>query len=94
MAESVELRYTGTAPFVSMLAQMLEDEGLAVVYEPPMEERGLDQGLVVVILYVSMKVVDKTIDMVLDRVLGAFKKRVPKAEVTVDRRDTSNDGSE
>jgi hypothetical protein len=38
--QSRTITYRGPAPFVSLLAQMLEDEGASVEWEPPIEERG------------------------------------------------------
>jgi hypothetical protein len=35
-----KITYRGPAAFVSLLAQMLEDEGASVEWEPPIEERG------------------------------------------------------
>jgi hypothetical protein len=38
--QSRTITYRGPAPFVSLLAQMLEEEGASVEWEPPIEERG------------------------------------------------------
>lgn len=81
-----------------MLAQMLSEEGLTVDFEPPSEGRGTAEVATVVLLYVGLKVVDKAIDVSLDklieRAVDKFKKRVPKAQVTVRQRESSSDGSE
>jgi hypothetical protein len=45
MAETHTVTYVGLAAFASLLAQELENEGVAVSYEPPWEERGTGQDL-------------------------------------------------
>jgi hypothetical protein len=81
-----------------MLAQMLSDEGLTVDFEPPTEDRGTGDVVTVVVLYVGAKVLDKAFDLSLDklieRAVQRFKSRVPKAEVTIWRKDSPTDGSE
>ena len=81
-----------------MLAQMLAEEGLTVDFEPPYESRNTADVVTVVLMYVGLKVVDKAFDLSLDklieRAVERFKQRVPKAQVTVRRRDSSSDGSE
>lgn len=38
--ETYTVTYTGSAPFASMLVQMLEDEGVSVRWQRPREDRG------------------------------------------------------
>lgn len=82
-----------------MLAQMLSEEGLVVDFERPLEGRTTAaQVAAVVLLYVASKVGDKafdvSVDKLIERAVERFKKRVPNAEVTVKRRQSSTDGSE
>lgn len=50
MAEKWTVQYRGPAPLASALAQMLREEGVAVAYEAPYEERGAQQIVETVVL--------------------------------------------
>lgn len=81
-----------------MLAQMLSEEGVYVSYEPPIERRSASPDLVVVVLWVAEKVASKafdvSLDTLIDRAVARFKHRVPTADVTIERSDSSSDGAE
>ena len=81
-----------------MLAQMLNEEGVDVSYEPPIERRSAGPDLVVVVLWVAEKAASKAFDISLDTLIGRaiarLKNRVPDADVTVERSDSSSDGAE
>jgi hypothetical protein len=94
----VKLTYRGPASLTSMFAQMLTDEGVDVSYEPPIERRSAGPDLVVVVLWVAEKVVSKafdvSLDTLIDRAVARFKNRVPSADMTIERSDSSSDGAE
>lgn len=74
-----------------MLAQMLQEEGLEVDYNPPTEGRsGVADSAVEVVFYVLDKSVDATVGaggaLLAPKVTAAikrFKERVPRAEVGI-----------
>lgn len=49
-AERRTVMYEGPAPFVSLLAQMLREEGVDVSYEPPIEKRGAGEVVETVVV--------------------------------------------
>src|SRR5450631_51451 len=81
--------YRGPAGGVRRIAQLLKDEGLQVDYEPPMETRGIGSDVVVVVIVVGEKILDKTVDMGVDglvrKAVETFKRKFPvAAEIDVE----------
>lgn len=79
MTETHTVTYRGSAPFASMLAQMLEQEGLEVAWDRPEESRGMvdmAEGYAV-----AMAVHGSIVSI--RAAVAKFRKRVPKAEVEV-----------
>ncbi len=69
------ITYRGPAPFVSALAQMLREEGVNVTYAPPVEERGIGDAAVEVVLYLGDQAVSGLMGAGIATVLTKFNKR-------------------
>ncbi|HEY6318538.1 MAG TPA: hypothetical protein VI462_11700 [Acidimicrobiia bacterium] len=53
MADQLDVRHTGDPALVSAFAQMLEEEGLTVDYEPPAEGRSLGVDVAALVIGVT-----------------------------------------
>ncbi len=83
MTEAHTVTYRGSAPFASMLAQFLEQEGLDVTWERHEETRGVSdmaQNYVVAMAVAGSLVAIKS-------AVAKFRKHAPRAEVEIDRED-------
>jgi len=89
MTESHRLTYTGNPAFSGVLVQMLQDEGLAVEWEPPEERRGANIPEDVLVGLVVSGLSD-TIKLGIRTAIEKFRTRFPgRAEVRDD--DASED---
>jgi hypothetical protein len=68
-------------PMVSVLVQMLEQEGVRVEWTPPEERRGLDISTDIQSLVVALTAYGTPAAM--KRAAAAYRKRFPKAHVRV-----------
>lgn len=74
MAEQLDVRYTGDARLVGALAQMLQDEGLEVEYDPPFEKKSMEVDIVALVLAVSGH---PDIRRLVSAAVARFKERFP-----------------
>jgi hypothetical protein len=76
-----KITYAGSSARVGQFAQMLQDEGVEVEYEPPVERRGTGSDIAVgVIVYILTKGGDAAINAVVHR----FRRQVPQAKITIE----------
>lgn len=65
------IRYRGPARGVGVLAHMLSEEGVDARFTPPVEQRSVGDVVEVVVIYLSMKTVDKATDHAMDAAVKA-----------------------
>lgn len=83
--EAMRIRYEGPAPFASLVAQKLDEEGVQVTYTPPLETRGAADVLQAVVLYMGVKIIDgltnHAVDAAIDRVKTALGQRFKSIKI-------------
>jgi len=93
----IEIDCEVTAPDVSMLAQMLDEEGLTALYEPPQEQRGGPEVVetMKIVLYVGSRSANRlrstsrdtpgtaAIVYAANKAVARFRKRVPQARAEI-----------
>lgn len=88
-----KVTYKGPARGAARLAQVLQEEGLEVQYQPPIERRigGIETALEVVVLWVGDKVanavVGESVDSLVKKAVAKFKERIGDAPCEVDIED-------
>ena len=79
--ERIELIYEGPARGVSLLAHQLEQEGLTVSYERPMERRGVGADMHTIVIAVAAGTLTTGLAAASKAVVAQFRERFPQAEV-------------
>lgn len=83
----MDIEYTGPPSLVGLFAEALEDEGLTVVYTPPIETRGLrevaDVGLDLIVSGASATLIDTGVR----KVLAELRDRFPNVKLKRKRKD-------
>ena len=82
MSEGVRVIFEGGARQLTALVSDLESEGLLTNYETPMEQRGVGQDVLHVIIYVRGQATDKVTGALLTaaatRAVAKYRKRFPR----------------
>lgn len=82
-SETHTVTYRGAGAFASMLAQMLEEEGLQVEWEQPEQRRSLSDMAQAYVVSMAVAGSLAGIKLAVDK----FRKHAPKAEVEIDDDD-------
>lgn len=76
----MRIRYEGPAPFASLVAQRLEEQGVPVTYRPKIEARSAQEVVEAVVIYMGVKIADgltgNLIDAAIERVKAELGERI------------------